>query len=143
MSKSTPNVRTPVSSPATPYAFRLNPQRGGASLNFVIAIAVIAAVVYSVMNYAPVAYKALEYKDEMQLKVDQAAAYGYTDEWVKDQLRTSAAAHELPPDAAITAARTNNQMEASVRYTRPISLPGFTYDYKFDHTVRSSAFFTR
>lgn len=120
---------------------RCDSERGGARLNFLIVLFVITVVGYGIANYAPVAYKAAEYKSEMQAKVDQAAAFGYTGEWVSTQLRASAAEYDVPPDAAITAQVKNGRMEADVIYVRPIPLPGFIYNYKFEHTARSTNLF--
>lgn len=113
-------------------------EHGGARLNFLIVVFVIAVVGYGVMNYAPVAYKSLEYKDVMQSKVDQAVAFGHTGEWVRAQLRATANEYDVPPEAVIAVAQKNGRMEAVVRYTRPVPMPGFIYNYEFDHTARSS-----
>lgn len=117
---------------------RFDSEQGGARLNLLIVLFVISVAAYSVSTYAPVAYQSTEYKDVMQSKVDQAAAFGYTSEWVGTQLRASAVSYGVPKDAVITAAQKNGRMEAVVRYTRPIPMPGFIYNYEFDYTARSS-----
>ena len=48
-------------------------ERGGARVNFVVVILVIALAAYSAYNYAPVAYKAYRFKDFMQETVNKAA----------------------------------------------------------------------
>jgi hypothetical protein len=125
-------------SPANSNISHLNSEEGGARLNLLIVLFIIVVGAYSVMNYAPVAYQSSEYKDVMQSKVDQAVAFGYTGEWVATQLRASANQYGVPPEATITAVQKNGRMEAAVRYTRPIPMPGFIYDYEFDHTARST-----
>ncbi len=115
-------------------------EHGGARLSLLVMLLVIAAIAYGISTYAPVAYKAAEYKDLMQSKVDQAAAFGYTGEWVGSQLRATSVEYGIPPDAIITAIQKDGRLEASVRYTRPIVLPGYIYNYEFDHNVRSSNF---
>lgn len=116
-------------------------QRGGARLSLLLTLLAVAVVGYGVSSYAPVAYRAAEYKDEMQKRVDQAAAYGYTGEWVDTQLRLAARDYDLPTDAKITTAVRDGRIEAQVSYTRPVALPGFVYEYEFDHTARSGTFF--
>ena len=117
-------------------------ERGGARLKFIIAIAVFAGVVYAGYLYVPVAVDAYYFKDVMQNKVDLAATQGYETTWIKDQLDKSRAQYHVPPEAIITPDRKDNQMEVRVQFTRPISFPGFTYNYDFDYTARSTAFLT-
>ena len=120
---------------------RFDCERGGARLNFLIVLFIITVIGYGIANYAPVAYKAAEYKSEMQSKVDQAAAFGYTGEWVSTQLRASATEYDVPPNAEITARLKDGRMEVEVTYVRPIPLPGFIYNYEFEHTARSTNLF--
>jgi hypothetical protein len=44
----------------------------------------------------------------------------------------------VPPDARITVANRESRIEAHVQYTVPVPLFVTTYEYKFDHTTRSS-----
>lgn len=116
-------------------------ERGGARLNFVLVLAAIAVVGYSAYKYAPVAYNAYLFKDFMQETVNKAAyPPGQPVSWVESQLRAAAKQYDLPPDAAISAQNEQGRMSARVQYVRPVQLPGFTYDYAFDHTARSSGF---
>ena len=117
-------------------------ERGGARLKFIIAIAVFAAVIYVGYLYLPVAVDAYYFKDVMQNKVDMAATQGFETAWVTDQLSKSKAEYHVPPDAIITPARQDNQMQVRVQFTRPISFPGFTYNYDFDYTAKSTNFLT-
>ena len=117
-------------------------ERGGARLKFIIAIAVFAVVVYAGYLYIPVAMDAYYFKDVMQNKVDLAATQGYETTWVKDQLDKSKAEYHVPSEAIITPSRKDNQMEVRVQFTRPISFPGFTYNYEFDYTAKSTTFLT-
>lgn len=113
-------------------------ERGGARLNLLIVLFVITVIGYGIANYAPVAYKAAEYKAVMQSKVDQASAFGYTGEWVGTQLRASASEYDVPQDATVTAGLKDGRMVVTVNYVRPIPLPGFIYNYEFEHTARSA-----
>ena len=117
-------------------------QRGSARLKFIVVIAVIAVVVYTGYLYVPVAYDAYYFKDVMQNKVDMAATQGFETAWVTDQLVKSRSEYHVPPEAIITPARNENRMEVRVQFTRPISFPGFTYNYEFDYTAKSTTFLT-
>jgi hypothetical protein len=117
-------------------------ERGGARLKFIIVMVVFAIVVYAGYLYVPVAYDAYYFKDVMQNKVDIAATQGYEILWVKDQLDKSRSEYHVPPEAIITPARNDNRIEVRVQFTRPISFPGFTYNYEFDHTAKSTTFLT-
>ncbi|HMG75411.1 MAG TPA: hypothetical protein VK582_18075 [Pyrinomonadaceae bacterium] len=115
-------------------------ERGGARLKFIIAITVFAVVVYVGYMYVPVAVDAYYFKDAMQNKVNAAATQGYETNWVKDQLEKSRAEFNVPPEAIITPGRQDNQMLVRVQFTRPISFPGYTYNYEFDYTAKSTTF---
>ena len=122
-------------------AMRSN-ERGGARLKFIIAITVFAVVVYTGYLYIPVAVDAYYFKDVMQNKVDLAATQGYETNWVTDQLSKSRAEYHVPPEAIISPTKQDNQMTVRVQFTRPISFPGYTYNYEFDYTAKSTTFLT-
>lgn len=116
-------------------------ERGGARLNFVIVILIIALAAYSAYNYAPVSYNAYLYKDFMQETVNKAAyPPPKSNEWVTQQLRAAAEEYGVPGDAVIKVHNENGRIVAHVTWTRNIPLPGYVYEYDFDHTVRSSGF---
>lgn len=116
-------------------------ERGGTRFNFIVVIAVIGLAAYCAYSYAPVAYNAYLYKDFMQETVNKAAyppAKG--NDWVREQLRSAAAEYGLPDDAEINVQSDNGRVSARVTYTQPVRLPGYVYEYNFDHTARSSGF---
>jgi len=115
-------------------------ERGGARLKFVIAIVVFAVVVYAGYMYVPVAMDAYYFKDTMQNMVDKAATQGYEAAWVTEQLVKSEPEYHVPPEAVITPGKNDNRVEVRVQFSRPISFPGFTYKYEFDHTAKSTTF---
>lgn len=116
-------------------------EHGGARVNFVVVILVIALAVYSAYNYVPVAYNAYLYKDLMQDTVNKAAYPPIkSSEWVAQQLRDAAREYDLPEDTNFSVQNENGRIVARVTWTRSIQLPGYVYDYDFDHTVRSSGF---
>jgi Ca2+/H+ antiporter len=117
-------------------------ERGGSRLKFLIVMALICILVYAGYLYIPVAYDAYLFKDLMQHKVDVAAAQGYPPSWASDQLSKSASEYNVPPGAVFTPSQETNRSEVRVQFTRPIEFPGFTYNYEFDHTARSTEFLT-
>ncbi len=117
-------------------------ERGSARLKFILVIVIIAIVAYAGYLFVPVAYQAYLFKDLMQHNVDVASTQGYDAAWVKNQLTKSGPEYDVPGDAVIMASQRDNRMEARVQFTRPIAFPGYTYNYEFDHTVKSTAFLT-
>ena len=115
-------------------------ERGSASLKFLIVMAILGASAYAGYLYIPVAFHANTYKDLMQHYVDVAATQGYKPSWVAEQLMKNAPDYDIPPDAIYTPAQNDNRLEIRVQYVRAIEFPGYTYNYEFDHTVKSTAF---
>ena len=115
-------------------------ERGSATLKFLIVMALIGSCAYGGYLYVPVAFHANVYKDLMQHYVDVAATQGYKPQWVAEQLMKSAAEYDVPPDAVYTPLMRDDRVEIRVQYVRPIEFPGYTYNYEFDHTVKSTAF---
>jgi heme A synthase len=116
-------------------------ERGGSRLNLIIILAVIALGAYSAYNYAPVSYHAFLLKDFMQDTVNKASyPPGQSNEWVTAQFRKALKENDLPENAYINVQKESGQITARVQWTRPVKLPGYTYQYTFDHTVRSSGF---
>jgi hypothetical protein len=117
-------------------------ERGSARLKFILVMAVIGVGAYMGYMYLPVAYQAYLFKDLMQHDVDVASSQGYPPSWVKDQLVKSAPEYGVPADAVIEPTQRDNRIEVTVQFVRPIEFPGYTYQYNFDHTVKSTAFLT-
>lgn len=116
-------------------------ERGGSRFNLAVVLLVIGLAAYSAYNYAPVAYHAYLYKDLMQETVNKAAYPPLkSNEWVKEQLRSSSEEYALPDNAEIKVENENGRITARVTFTRPVQLPGYVYEYNFDHTARSSGF---
>jgi hypothetical protein len=116
-------------------------EQGGARLKFIAFIAVFAVILYFGYLYVPVAIDAYYYKDVMQNKVDQAGAQGFDGNWLREQLAKTGPEYHVPAEAIITPSTKENRVVVRVQFTRPISFPGYTYNYEFDHTVQSSSFF--
>lgn len=117
-------------------------ERGSARLKFLLVMAIIFVVAYAGYLFLPVAYDAYLFKDLMQHKVDVASSQGYAPAWVANQLTKSAPEYNVPPEALITPSLENNRSQVRVQFTRPIEFPGFTYQYEFDHTAKSTEFLT-
>ena len=117
-------------------------ERGSARLKFLIVIAIIGALAYSGYLFLPDACNRFYFKDLMQHDVDVAAAQGYPPSWVKDQLAKSEAEYGVPANALITPTQREGRLEVRVQFTQPIQFPGFTYQWEFDYTAKSTAFLT-
>lgn len=117
-------------------------ERGSANLKFVIVMLLMGACAYAGYLYIPVAFQAKAYQDVMQHYADVAAAQGYAPSWAGEQVAKSAPEYDVPADAIITPAQRDNRIEVRVQFARPIEFPGYTYNYEFDHTVKSTAFLT-
>jgi hypothetical protein len=117
-------------------------ERGAARAKLLIFLVIAGAMIYAGYLYLPVAYDAYLFKDLMQHNVDVAVTQGYQPSWVQDQLTKSLAEYNVPANAIITPVQRDQRVEVRVQFTRPIELPGYTYQYEFDHTAKSTAFLT-
>jgi len=117
-------------------------ERGGARLKLIIFLAIVAIAGYVGYMYIPVAIDAYYFKDAMQNKVNLAAAQGNDGAWLADQISKSKSQYNVPDDAVITPSQTEGRLQVRVQFTRPISFPGYTYDYQFDYTAQSTTFLT-
>jgi len=115
-------------------------ERGSANLKFLIVMVIIAGTAYAGYLYVPVAFQAKAYKDLMQHYVDVATSQGYPPSWAGEQLMKSGPEYDVPQDAVITPMNRDNRLEVRVQFNRVIEFPGYTYNYEFDHTVKSTAF---
>lgn len=115
-------------------------ERGSARLKFVVVLAILGAIAYAGYKYIPVAYQAYLFKDQMHQKVDAAVALGHTSSWVTEQLTKTLPDYDIPPDAQIETTKQNDRMEVHVHYVKPIDFPGYTYNYTFDETIKSTNF---
>ena len=116
-------------------------ERGGTRLKFLIVITLLAAVAYTGYQFFPVAYQAYQFKDVMQQKVDRAAAMGQSADSVVTELKASARQYDVPPNAEVKAGARDGRLEATVRFTKPVPLIFYTYQYEFNNTVRSTDLF--
>jgi hypothetical protein len=113
-------------------------ERGGARLNFMIVIAIIAALGYLGFQGFPVVYQAHNFETFMQDTVDTAAITDKKPEWVEQQLKTALPDYNVPPEAVIRSTISRGRMEAHVQFTRTIPLIVTQYKYDFDKIVRSA-----
>lgn len=118
-------------------------EQGGSRLKLVIFLAVFGLIIYAGYMYIPVSVDAYYFKDIMQSKVDMAAAQGHDANWVREQLVKSGPEYHVPPDMVVTSGIKEGRLEVRVQYTRPITFPGYTYNYEFDHTAKTTTFLTK
>jgi hypothetical protein len=117
-------------------------ERGGTRLKFIIVMAFILGAGYVCYQIIPVAYQLSLYKTTMQDNVDKAAMTGQTGSWVKEQLQASGKEYGVPENADITVEKVNGRVQARVKFMRPITLPGYVYQYDFDYTAKSTELFS-
>jgi hypothetical protein len=118
-------------------------ERGGARLKFLVVATIVAMVAYCGYQFIPVFYQSYQLKDLMQNDVDTAVAMGKPPSWIQDQLVKSSEEYGIPKNAVITAVQQpDSRLEVRVQFKQPIEFPGYTYDYEFDHTAKSSTFLT-
>jgi hypothetical protein len=117
---------------------RRGSERGSARLNLLIFLAFVGAVAYAGSQYVPIAYQGSQLKTFMQDTVNNAAVTDKDARWTEDQLRRNLTTYGVPADARIKVANRASRIEAQVEYTIPVPLLVTTYEYKFDHTARSS-----
>ena len=110
-------------------------------LSFYLIVLLLAAVGYVAYQVVPVVYSASTYKVYMQDTVAKGAALGKDPEWVKTQLKNAGVEeYGLPSGAHVETNIVEGRINARVRYTRPIDLTAYVYEYNFDHAVKSDKF---
>ncbi len=119
---------------------RRSNEQGSSRLQFLIVMVVIVTSAYAGYLYVPVAFRAHNYKDVMQHYADVAGASGYTPAWAGEQLVKIGPEYDVPPNAVVTPSQRDQRVEIRVQFVRPIEFPGYTYNYEFDYTVKSTAF---
>jgi hypothetical protein len=129
----------PSVEPPPPTAVRAS-ERGGARLNFVLVMAVIAALAYVGWQFVPAQYHAVAFRRFEEETLNTAVETGKSPAWIEQQLRENFEEHGVPEDATVKVSRDGKRLEASVRYTRPISLLVTEYNYEFDVTAHSSTY---
>ena len=114
-------------------------ERGNASLKFLLVMLIIGAGVYAGYLYIPVAYGAHNVKDMMQHYVDVASAEGRPPAWAAEQIVKNFKEYDVPPNALISNTKRDNRVEVRIQFVKEVAFPGYTYNYEFDHTARSTA----
>ncbi|HEX8746154.1 MAG TPA: hypothetical protein VF717_03085 [Pyrinomonadaceae bacterium] len=115
-------------------------ERGEGRLKFLIVLAILAVVGYCAYQYVPVAIQAYQLKDVMQQTVNTAALQSQTtSDSLKKTLTDRAQEYGAPPPppTQVVVVQQDGRWQARVQYTRQIPLLFYTYQYNFDHTVRS------
>ena len=119
---------------------RRSTERGSANLKFLVVMAIIGSCAYVGYLYVPVAFSAHSFGDLMQHYADVASAEGKKPEWVAQQLMKNFNEYSVPADAVLSSTKRDSRIEVRVQFVKPIEFPGYTYNYEFDKTVKSTAF---
>lgn len=116
-------------------------ERGGTRLTFLIVVALLVGGGYFAYNYIPVAYSGAKYKEEMQRAVDQAAAMGRGVDWINSEITKAGQLNDVPAGAEVRVDKLGQGgYRATAKYTHPINLVFFNYNYNFEESVTSSSF---
>jgi hypothetical protein len=121
-------------------------ERGTTRLKFILVLAVVALIAYMGFQYVPVAYQAYQFKKVMDDDTETASAGGKSLEWLKSQIRASANDYSVPPDSfkMTEPVVRDGRIEITAQFTRPVNLlPFWTINYSFEHTSKSSTFFSQ
>jgi hypothetical protein len=114
-------------------------ERGSASLKFMLVMLIIGTGAYAGYLYVPVAYGAHSVKDMMQHYVDVASADGKPPSWAAEQIVRNFKEYGIPANALMSNGKRDNRIEVRIQYVTPVEFPGYTYNYEFDYTARSTA----
>jgi hypothetical protein len=115
-------------------------EHGGSRVKFLIVVAIIGVVGYIGFQYIPVAIQSYQLKDQMQQTINAAAVQGQGLDLLRKQLFNNAVDYGAPNDTSLTrvdVSSSEGRYQARIYFKRPITLPGYTYDYEFDNTVKS------
>jgi hypothetical protein len=126
-----------------------NPERGSASVKFLLILVILFLLINAGYNYIPVAYEAQDFKQEMDTSVVQALALpGNVNalEATKTRIRRAATSNNLPADTFIEVKQINNIFQARAYYLKQVKLLPFglyNYTYQFDHTATPTGFLAK
>lgn len=126
-----------------------NPERGSATVKFMVVALVLFVIAHGAYNYIPVAYEGANFKQEMQTAVVQgmAAPANITGaDMAKGRIQRALAQNNIPTDAVVQVKSANNALTAHVSYEKKVEILPFglyQYNYKFDHTATPTGFLLR
>lgn len=126
-----------------------NPERGGASVKFLLILVALFLIANAGYNYIPVAYEAQDFKQEMETAVVQAMALSGGSDPIsvtKSRIRRAATANGIPENIFIDVKQVNNVMQARAYYLKQVKLLPFglyDYTYQFDHTATPTGFLAK
>ncbi len=115
---------------------------GGARLNFLVVLTILIVVGYVGYQLVPVYYRATLLETFMQDTANNAGALSKSPAWVEQQLRANADDYGLPADTLIETTTQAGRVQIHVKFFHAIPLMVTVYQYKFDHTVKSTTLTT-
>lgn len=125
-------------------------ERGSAGVKLVCLLIVFVLVGHAGCNYIPVAYQGETFKQEMQTAVVQGVALPGVNKTavdsVKDKLKISMRANDVPVNAFLEVKQLNNVVQAHVIYSKQVNLLPFgiyVYNYQFDNTATPTGFLAK
>jgi hypothetical protein len=117
-------------------------ERGAARARFIITLLIVAVLVYMGIQFVPVWYRDMRYKDYLQESASNVAASSLPLDQkppsLTERVRKGGSDYGVPSDAKITSTTLDNRLNVTVEFPRQINLlPGFSINYDFKYTAKS------
>lgn len=118
---------------------RLNPRHGQGKLGCILWLLVLLAVVGIAAKLIPIKIKSAEFHDYMEEQVMFAGRAGT--ETLRKRIMGRAKDLEIPLDKKnLIVERRGGRIRIRATYTIPVELPGYTYDWDFEHIIDRPVF---
>lgn len=114
-------------------------ERGEGQGGCIIGLLLLAVVIFGAWKIVPVKVKAAELR---QMVVDEGKSAGtHNDARIRRNIMGKANELGLPlQDGDLDIKRTPTTIKINAKYVVPIEFPGFTYQYKLEHSVENPIF---
>jgi hypothetical protein len=123
-----------------------DPERGSATIKFVLVFLVIVMAAHAGCNYIPVAYQGASFKQEMDTAVVKGlGASGRINplEAVQASIRKASGDYNIPHDAFVDIKPVRGVIEAHVAYSKQVNILPFglyKYNYNFDYVAKPTGY---
>ena len=118
---------------------RLNPRHGQGKLGCVLWLLVLLAVIGIAAKLIPIKIKSAEFHDYIEEQVMFAGRA--TTETLRKRIMGRAKDLEIPLNKKnLVIERLGGRIKIRATYTIPVELPGYTYDWDFEHIIDRPVF---
>jgi uncharacterized membrane protein len=114
-------------------------ERGEGRIGCIFGLLFFAAALFIAWKMIPIKVRSAELK---QTIVDEAKSAGMRDvARIRRAIMSKAEDLELPlEDKNLTIKKTSSEIKVEARYTVPVDLAGYVYQWKFEHTAQNPIF---